>query len=261
MKKGCLLIFVAIMVLGVFGAMLNTNRKETTDRKKADSTAVEQSAESSGTGKKEAEIQVHLPAEKKVAEIEAKPPMKYFAETPKEAEKDKLTIDGSTYEGISKVTLKEGDTPAPFVTISIMHSSGVKTVRPSEVPLAFAELWELSDADVQELDEEIVTRKDAARKKLEAEQIAQIEAKTKRDKAIKSQFSPWNGSHDALTRYIKKNMNDPDSYEHVETRWIDKGDFILVIATYRGKNAFGGVVKNTTMAKVDISGNILEIIR
>lgn len=55
-------------------------------------------------------------------------------------------------------------------------------------------------------------------------------------------------------------MNDPDSYEHVETVQLDKGDYIIVKTTFRGKNAFGGIVKNWVMAKTDLNGNIIEVI-
>ena len=59
---------------------------------------------------------------------------------------------------------------------------------------------------------------------------------------------------------IKKSMNDPDSYEHVETRFRDDGNSIFVITEFRGKNAFGGKVKNTVSARVDFEGNVIEVI-
>ncbi|HUM52138.1 MAG TPA: hypothetical protein PK431_09995 [Chitinophagales bacterium] len=92
----------------------------------------------------------------------------------------------------------------------------------------------------------------------EIEQVAE-NAKGRKEK-IEKLFSPWDGSHIELTRYIKKNMNDPDSYEHIETRFGDQGDYILVVTKFRGKNAFGGKVINTVTAKVDFDGNVLEIV-
>lgn len=86
---------------------------------------------------------------------------------------------------------------------------------------------------------------------------AVIEARAKK---LESQFSPWDGSHRALERAIKKSMNDSDSYEHVETTYRDLGDSLIVSITFRGKNGFGGVVKNTVVAEVDLDGNILNII-
>ena len=81
-----------------------------------------------------------------------------------------------------------------------------------------------------------------------------------RKEQIGKHFSAWDGSHRGLTKVIKQSMNDPNSYEHAETVYWDKGDHLVVKTTFRGKNAFGGVVKNWVMAKVDLNGNVLEVI-
>lgn len=81
-----------------------------------------------------------------------------------------------------------------------------------------------------------------------------------RKEQIQDQFSVWDGSHRGVTKKIKDSMNDPNSFEHVETRYIDRGDFLIVTTTFRGKNAFGGVVKNSTMMKVDLNGNVIEVL-
>lgn len=86
------------------------------------------------------------------------------------------------------------------------------------------------------------------------------EIQRKRKELIDKQFSPYDGSHRGLTRLLKENMNDPDSYEHVQTRFRDEGDNILVITKYRGNNAFGGKVLNDITARVDINGNVIEIL-
>lgn len=91
---------------------------------------------------------------------------------------------------------------------------------------------------------------------LTPEQIAAEEKK----KRIEKGFSAWDGSHRQLERFIKEAMNDPDSYSHVETVFWDRGDHLVVRTTYRGKNAFGGVVKEWVKAKADLDGNLLEII-
>lgn len=83
--------------------------------------------------------------------------------------------------------------------------------------------------------------------------------KTRQEK-IEEHFSAWDGSHRGLTKLIKESMNDPKSYQHVETRYADKGDYLIVVTTFRGKNAFGGVVKNSVTAKVDLNGNVISII-
>ena len=79
--------------------------------------------------------------------------------------------------------------------------------------------------------------------------------------AIEKGFSSlWDGSHRELTKVIKGSMNDPGSYEHVETVSWDMGDHLVVRTTFRGKNAFGGVVSNWVKAKTDLDGNVLEVI-
>lgn len=92
------------------------------------------------------------------------------------------------------------------------------------------------------------------------EEVKQREAALARETKIKEQFSVWDGSHVNLTKLIKKTMNDPDSYEHVETKyWIMK-DHLIVNTTFRGKNGFGGMVQNTVKAKVSLDGENIQII-
>lgn len=99
------------------------------------------------------------------------------------------------------------------------------------------------------------------RKRREQERsIAEANRAEERTKLIEKHFSAWDGSHRGLTKLIKAGMNDPNSYEHVETSYVDKGDYLIVKTTFRGKNAFGGVVTNWVQAKVDLDGNVLEII-
>ena len=46
----------------------------------------------------------------------------------------------------------------------------------------------------------------------------------------------------------------------VETTFWDKGDHLIVVTKFRGKNAFGGVVLNSVTAKCDLDGNVLSIV-
>ena len=60
-------------------------------------------------------------------------------------------------------------------------------------------------------------------------------------------------------------MNYPDSYEHIETRYrvIKDGEksHLLLITEFRGKNSFGGVVKQKVVAKANLeNGSIIEIL-
>lgn len=108
------------------------------------------------------------------------------------------------------------------------------------------------DAELSALNSEAKTKLD--------KQIAEEQEAVERQKKIESQFSSWDGSHQNLEQLIKESMNDPDSYQHVETVYNDHGDYLIVTTTFRGKNAFGGVVKNTVKAKVTLGGNVLQIL-
>lgn len=83
-------------------------------------------------------------------------------------------------------------------------------------------------------------------------------AKAERNNKL-SRFFGFKGQHRNLERLIKSNMNDPDSYEHVNTRWEDKGSYLLIETTIRGTNSFGAKIIKTYRAKADLDGNIIEI--
>lgn len=90
------------------------------------------------------------------------------------------------------------------------------------------------------------------------EWASNLENAQMKSKQIESQFSQWDGSHKNLTNVIKESMNDPGSYEHIRTVFLDNGDHLVVTTTFSGKNAFGGRVKNTIKAKVALNGTVLS---
>ncbi|MDH3976456.1 MAG: hypothetical protein OEV42_19500 [Deltaproteobacteria bacterium] len=100
---------------------------------------------------------------------------------------------------------------------------------------------------------------DAYLKKIQAQKEKQRIAAERKDQ-IENQFSAWDGSHRSLEKAIKSSMNDPSSYEHVKTVYWDKKSHLVVLTTFRGKNAFGALVKNSIKAKVDLSGSVLKIL-
>lgn len=77
-----------------------------------------------------------------------------------------------------------------------------------------------------------------------------------RKERIENLFSKWDGSQPAVVEWIKGNLNDPNSFEHLETRFIDKKDSIGVITEFTAKNAFGGRVRSTCVAQIDTLGNL-----
>jgi flagellar biosynthesis GTPase FlhF len=100
-----------------------------------------------------------------------------------------------------------------------------------------------------------------AEKKAEADRIAQENAKkiaeaTAKQEAfnkwVDGQFSPWDGSCNALVSLVKEHMNDPSSFKHAKTTYkVDNLKGFTVYMDFRGTNAFGGVVLNSVTAYAD----------
>jgi hypothetical protein len=94
----------------------------------------------------------------------------------------------------------------------------------------------------------------------EAAPAIELTAEEARAQAIQNSFSALMGYHHGLRRYIRDGMNDPGSFQHVETRYREIDDTLLVTMVYRGRNAFGGTVTQTATAIVDLNGRVLELI-
>lgn len=81
---------------------------------------------------------------------------------------------------------------------------------------------------------------------------------------FQSNFSGWDGSYRPLEKLIKENMNDDSSYKHVSTVYhlvLNKDPHAIVKTTFRGTNAYGGVVKQTVAARVNVrTGEVTSII-
>ena len=101
---------------------------------------------------------------------------------------------------------------------------------------------------------------EAEKVKKEATRIAQYQRKQARQFKIENQFGGLSGYHQALLRKVKESMHDPDSFEHVETQYWDRGDHIVISMQFRGKNALGAVRLNTIKAKYTIDGDLIEVV-
>ncbi len=89
-----------------------------------------------------------------------------------------------------------------------------------------------------------------------------LEQNKSRKELVQEQFSKWDGSHSKLVQYIKANMNDADSYEHVETLYIvDSDSSIYVTTKFRGTNALGAKVLNEIKARYSFDGSMIEIVQ
>ncbi|MBC8757217.1 hypothetical protein H2O64_21285 [Kordia sp. YSTF-M3] len=119
------------------------------------------------------------------------------------------------------------------------------------------------DSFVKEIAEEASKKEaflESRRKFLEDSRKEEIQKNTRKDN-VEKQFNKRDGSHIKLTKFIKENMHDPSSYEHIETKYKDNKNYIFVTTKYRGKNAFGAKVITTTSINTDIDGNIIKVLK
>lgn len=76
-----------------------------------------------------------------------------------------------------------------------------------------------------------------------------------------NQFSVWDGSHSKLQSYIKENLKDPSSFDHIETRYSYVNGTFIVTMKYRAKNSFGGMIIEEVKAKInEETGEVIEVI-
>lgn len=70
---------------------------------------------------------------------------------------------------------------------------------------------------------------------------------------IEKHFSGYDGSLKVLVQDVKNKMNDPESFEHVETTYYDRADgYLNVKMVFRGKNGFGGTITQNAFCKLNI---------
>lgn len=79
-----------------------------------------------------------------------------------------------------------------------------------------------------------------------------------RKERIEKLFSDWDGSQPEVVKWIKQHIKDPDSYNHIETKFIDKNDRVGVITTFTATNSFGGRVTTRCLAQIDTLGNLIS---
>jgi hypothetical protein len=91
--------------------------------------------------------------------------------------------------------------------------------------------------------------------------IADWKRKEIQERWAKEYISSWDGSCRPLEVYLKERMNDADSYENVDTRYLYKPELnaMWVVNRFRGKNAFGGKVLNEVEAIISLNGTVIEV--
>lgn len=83
--------------------------------------------------------------------------------------------------------------------------------------------------------------------------------KTPKERFENDCLSAWDGSCRELEKIVKRSMHDPDSYEHVSTRYFEKDSAMVLIMSYRGKNLFGGVVQSHISATVTYDCQVISV--
>lgn len=179
-----------------------------------------------------------------------------------------VTRNGKEYSNARPQRIEDG-------VLVVFHSSGIERIPISELSddvLAALGLQTRAEAaQVKQRKREEAARRAEAKRRSEQERQAAAASDRQwrefrkndpeRKKRIEKGFSGWTGSHYELTDLVKKLMSDPKSYQHVKTVYSDTGDdSIIVTTTYRGKNAFGGVVVNWIKAECGLDGNVIRII-
>lgn len=99
----------------------------------------------------------------------------------------------------------------------------------------------------------IINSNNEVSEKSNVENVVKIESS---EEKLLKKLSAWDGSLRPLVDIVKENMKDPDSFDHDKTTYLqtknDSTDFLIKM-TYRGKNSFGAVVKNSVRCIYNIN--------
>jgi hypothetical protein len=98
---------------------------------------------------------------------------------------------------------------------------------------------------------------------LQQQKQAELDVINAKRAAFEKQFSGWSGAHIKTERFIKQNLKDPDSYDHVSTRYkVNNEDTLIILTTYRAKNSFGATILETTKVLVSSeNGDVIRIVK
>ena len=88
--------------------------------------------------------------------------------------------------------------------------------------------------------------------------ILGVDSTSENKDPIEAQFSSWDGSHRQLKRYTISRLKDPDSFQHIQTKYTREGEYVRVYMKYRAKNSFGGYVVNYAYGKYTKDGIAIE---
>ena len=80
-------------------------------------------------------------------------------------------------------------------------------------------------------------------------------------KQIESLFinKPPHGYHKTLVNLVLSQLNDPNSFDHLGTYYIERDTTLVVEMDFTAKNGFGGAVRQKVIIESDTLGNITKI--
>lgn len=79
-----------------------------------------------------------------------------------------------------------------------------------------------------------------------------------REEQIAKHFSPWDGSNPEMVKAAKEMLTDPNSFEHIETRYFDMDSVINISMVFTATNMFGGREKIAVFGKITNDGQLTE---
>jgi len=97
--------------------------------------------------------------------------------------------------------------------------------------------------------------------------LAKLEEAIKQNKELEERkanfekecFTGLDGYNLSLVRLVKENLHDPDSFEHVETRFKLMDDCAIVVMKYRAKNGFNAIRLEEITAKINFDCEVVEV--
>lgn len=161
-----------------------------------------------------------------------------------------------------------------------MTNTEIELLKTKELKTIFIENESMNSLFLKKLDENLNLRQGFLEEVEKNKQLAQkikkeqelienqnkltelkIKAQEERKAKIEKQFSAWDGKHITFSRMIQENLKDPDSFKHVETRYEDKGEYILVAMKYRWTNSFWAVMTEYATGKFTIDGEFIGLVK
>lgn len=105
---------------------------------------------------------------------------------------------------------------------------------------------------------EILKMREAVAKLAETQKLYK-ENEEKKAKFEQECFTGMDGYNLPLVNYVKENLHDADSFEHVETKFKLMDGYVVVVMKYRAKNGFNAMRLNQVTAKINYDCQVIEV--